>query len=98
LLSKIKNPLRLLRKFENEKKGLKSMPFYINWLWFLPMISFICSLLFSVVKLLIFDMTEQEKLIGDLSFFCLIFGILFLVIWIVISASKINYELVKKNR
>ena len=85
------------------KNGYKNecTPYYISWLWMIPIISFIFSVSLSIIKLSIAGIEKIELIeglidqVGYLSFSYFLFGVITLVIWFVISILKINEEMEK---
>src|SRR3989344_913133 len=67
-------------------------------LWIISTISFIYSILFSIIKLLIWGIGDQETKVPNLAFFWFVLGIFFIIVWFIsISIEVLSNIGEKKN-
>ena len=67
-------------------------------LWIISTISFIYSILFSIIKLLIWGIGDQETKVANLAFFWFVLGIFFIIVWFIsISIEVLSNIGEKKN-
>lgn len=83
----------LLNHFDNlnKKRTYNDIPNYLRF-WVIPTVGFIYAIAFSMIKLIVWDLNEIERRLGDIAFIYFFIGVFSFIFWLVYSTNKLNQQ------